>query len=90
LSYYIGDPADRRRGVGTTAVTLAIRRGFGELGLRKIWTEIQAGNVASRRVCEQLGFREEGTLRAEFLAGDVLGDTVRYGLLAEDFDRSRA
>ncbi|MCB1735989.1 MAG: GNAT family N-acetyltransferase [Gammaproteobacteria bacterium] len=42
-----------------------IRRGFDELGLRKVVSDYLAPNVASEQLHRRLGFVEEGVLRAD-------------------------
>ncbi|SDD20215.1 Protein N-acetyltransferase, RimJ/RimL family [Actinokineospora iranica] len=49
-------PAARGKGMTTEALGAVIRFGFGALGLREITYKHYAGNVASRRVAEKLGF----------------------------------
>jgi RimJ/RimL family protein N-acetyltransferase len=56
-------PAARGRGYMTEAVREVCRWGFEELGLARIEWIALAGNEASWRVVEKLGFTREGTLR---------------------------
>jgi len=63
LGYWI----DRRfagRGAMPTAVALVTDHCFRVVGLHRIEVNIRPENVASRRVVEKLGFREEGLRRA--------------------------
>jgi ribosomal-protein-alanine N-acetyltransferase len=83
LGYWI----DRRfagRGVMPTAVALVTDHCFRAVGLHRVEVNIRPENVASRRVVEKLGFREEG-LRRGFLhiAGDWC-DHLSYALLREE------
>ena len=62
-SAHIGYWVDQRvagRGVMPTAVALATDHAFGALGLHRIEINIRPENVASLRVVDKLGFREEG------------------------------
>jgi ribosomal-protein-alanine N-acetyltransferase len=58
------------RGLATEAARALVNFGFNELGLCKIVTAVQVGNVASVRVLEKLGFAvvrtEPGELRSFF------------------------
>ena len=67
-----------------TAVALATDHCFGALGLHRVEVNIRPENVASLRVVEKLGFREEG-LRVGFL--HIAGgwrDHRSFALLTEE------
>ncbi|OKK13143.1 hypothetical protein AMK16_31410 [Streptomyces sp. CB00455] len=55
-------PAARGRGLGAALVSLAVERGFGELGLPEISLGVWAHNTAAIRIYERLGFRTEEVL----------------------------
>jgi ribosomal-protein-alanine N-acetyltransferase len=59
LGYWI-DAGHGGRGLTTEAVRLAVTQGFGEEGLHRVQAAVIPRNVASIRVLEKLGFREEG------------------------------
>lgn len=68
-SAHIGYWVDQRvagRGVMPTSVALAVDHCFTAVGLHRIEVNIRPENVASRRVVEKLGFRDEG-IRERFL-----------------------
>lgn len=83
LGYWV----DRRvagRGVMPTAVALVTDHCFSAVGLHRIEVNIRPENLASRRVVEKLGFREEGLRRAFLhIAGDWR-DHLSYALVRED------
>jgi ribosomal-protein-alanine N-acetyltransferase len=86
-SAHIGYWVDQRhagRGVMPTAVALVVDHCLGPVGLHRIEVNIRPENVASRRVVEKLGFREEG-VRERYLhiAGDWR-DHVTYAFVRED------
>lgn len=85
LSVYIGETDMRQRGIGTAGIRLAIRQGFAELPLQKIWLVVVMHNVAAVRAYSRVGFRIEGTLRREFWFGGELQDCHYMGLLREEF-----
>jgi len=73
-------------GYATEASAHVIDYGFRELRLHRISASVMAGNDASRRLCERLGFVHEGTTReAQFADGDYR-DTERYGLLENEWE----
>jgi RimJ/RimL family protein N-acetyltransferase len=74
-------PWARGRGVMTDAARLVLRFGFDVLHLERIEWQAVAGNDASRRVAEKLGFRMEGTRRAGLLHRGERLDAWVAGLL---------
>jgi RimJ/RimL family protein N-acetyltransferase len=58
---------------------------FDELGLHRLEADTHPDNAASSRSLERLGFRREGLLRERWLVGGRLGDSVIWGLLADEW-----
>lgn len=56
LRVRIGVRAAQGRGIGTWAVRELVRRGFDELGLRRIWLQVFAVNTRAIRTYEKVGF----------------------------------
>lgn len=77
------------RGLAGEAVGLALRWGFGQLGLNRIEADVHPDNLPSRRLLERLGFQLEGQLRRRFVAGEDIQDSAIYGLLAEEWRARR-
>jgi RimJ/RimL family protein N-acetyltransferase len=77
-------PAERRRGVATSAVRLLARWALTTLGLRRLDLYHFFGNDASARVVEKVGFQREGVLREYVVVRGVGRDCVMYSLLASD------
>ncbi|MDQ1704374.1 MAG: [ribosomal protein S5]-alanine N-acetyltransferase [Frankiaceae bacterium] len=83
LGYWI----DRRvagRGIMPTAVALATDHAFWSVGLHRVEVNIRPENVASRRVVEKLGFREEGLRRAFLHIGGEWRDHLSFALTADE------
>ncbi|MEF8859227.1 MAG: GNAT family protein [Halolamina sp.] len=59
--------------------------GFRELRLHRISVTVMAGNDASTRLCERLGFVHEGTTREAQFADGEFADVQRYGLLEDEW-----
>ena len=59
-------------GYAREAMQAVIVFAFEDLRLQRLWARIHAGNAASRRLLERLGFSREGTLK-----GHVLRDGAR-------------
>ena len=66
LGFWIGVPF-WGRGFMTEAGKEVLRHGFEDLGMRRIWCGYYAGNDASRRVQEKLGFIFDHTLEHIFV-----------------------
>lgn len=72
------------RGVMPTGLALVVDHCFGPVGLHRIEVNIRPENVASRRVVEKLGFRDEG-IRPRYLHIDgAYRDHLGYALTTED------
>lgn len=86
-SAYLGYWVDGRvagRGVMPTAIALAVDHCFSAVGLHRVEANIRPENVASRRVVDKLGFREEGMhLRYLHIDGSYR-DHISYALTAEE------
>ncbi|MFS0738612.1 GNAT family protein [Sphingomonas sp. 1P06PA] len=83
----IGYALDRRawgRGIAAEAVKAVIAHGFGAMGLRRIFADVDPDNIASIRLLERLGFALEGRLRAEWETHIGVRDSLIFGLLASD------
>ena len=86
-SAHIGYWVDQRvagRGVMPTSVALATDHAFGALGLHRVEINIRPENVASLRVVEKLGFREEGERFAFLHIAGAWRDHRSFALTRED------
>jgi len=77
-------------GYGREAFGEKVRHAFEDLGLRRLENGFLAGNDASWRMQEALGYRIEGTRRQGLrcLADGRIVDEVLTGLLREEWKRS--
>jgi RimJ/RimL family protein N-acetyltransferase len=91
LSYWT-HPGARGRGLTQEAARLVVRHCFvawddGGLGLRRLWSDAELDNAASRRVLESVGFVQTGVDRASEPRPDgSWADQARYDLLATPED----
>jgi ribosomal-protein-alanine N-acetyltransferase len=86
-SAYAGYWVDVRyagRGITPTALALAVDHAFRYGGLHRIEVNIRPENMASRRVVEKLGFREEALHRRYLHIDGAWRDHVGYALTTED------
>ena len=93
LSYWT-HPDARGRGLTREAARLAVRHCFvawedGGLGMRRLWSDADVENLASRRILESVGFQQTGVDRAAEPRGDgTWADQVHYDLLAAELTAS--
>ena len=73
------------QGFATEAAGAMVEFGFRDLGLHRISSWCIAGNTASARVLERLGFRQEGRLRQNEYFKGRWWDTLLYALLADEW-----
>jgi RimJ/RimL family protein N-acetyltransferase len=72
----------QRKGIATEAANAMARYAFGALGMRRVGLTHSAGNEASRRIAEKLGFSFEGIQRAANpLPGGRFADRYCYARL---------
>jgi RimJ/RimL family protein N-acetyltransferase len=81
---YVVAPEARGKGVATAALHLLTDWAFSELGALRLELLISVGNVGSKRVAEQCGYRCEGVLRSLFLKQDIRDDTEIWSRLPTD------
>jgi RimJ/RimL family protein N-acetyltransferase len=85
ISFYIGEPLMRGKGLMKRALSLLIEWGF-EQGLHRIFAEVYDFNIVSMKLLERLGFSYEGRQRHHAFRDGVFVDSVMMGLLATDMD----
>jgi ribosomal-protein-alanine N-acetyltransferase len=87
LSAHIGYWVDQRvagRGVTPTAVALVVDHCFEVVGLHRLEVNIRPENLASRRVVEKLGFREEGIRKSYLHIEGDWRDHLTFALIRDD------
>ena len=77
------------RGYATEIAGALLAVAFGKLRLHRVFALCSVGNVASRRVMEKVGMREEGLLRDHFRARDRWWSSHLYGVLQTDYRKNR-
>lgn len=85
---YMINPMLHGRGFATEAVSALVTYCFGPLGAHRIQAFIDPRNSASRKLVENLGFRNEGLLRDNLRVGEVWRSDMIYGLLLPDLKRT--
>ncbi|SKA39005.1 Protein N-acetyltransferase, RimJ/RimL family [Marinactinospora thermotolerans DSM 45154] len=76
------------RGLGTELVSLLLKFGFRDLGLYRLWGARAPENMASARVMERVGMREEGRIRAHVWTGEAWRDSISHSILRDEWERA--
>ncbi|MEU1507398.1 GNAT family protein [Kitasatospora sp. NPDC005748] len=82
---YIVHPRAWGRGVGTAIGRELLSRGFGELGLHRIYATCDPRNLASSRLLAGLGMTYEGRHRHTALIRDGWRDSEMFGILEAEW-----
>ena len=69
-----------RQGIMTEALTVILSFGFEQMRLQRVVAEVMLDNVASIRLLEKLGFKDEGILRQEGYWKGQYHDLRRFSL----------
>lgn len=88
VGYWI-DEAQAGNGLIPEALVIVARFTFEDLGLHRLQVAIIPRNVASRRVVEKLGLREEGLAIRYLEINGVWEDHVRYAITVEEWVERR-
>jgi RimJ/RimL family protein N-acetyltransferase len=75
----------RGKGYAQEAICLVLRYYFQELRYQKVNVDVMAGNAASTRLHERMGFVAEGRRRRSAYTCGELTDVLLYGMTAEEF-----
>lgn len=81
LTLGIGEPAFRRKGYGTQALTMLLRYAFSELNLFRVTAVVPAYNEGALRLFHKFGFVEEVRRRKALHRDGQFWDIIGLGLL---------
>ena len=74
-----------RKGIATEAVKILVAQAFEKTALRKLLAYVHDDNLASCRVLEKAGFRQEGLLREHYLINGKPENEAVFGLLRHEW-----
>lgn len=83
LGYWIGKPY-ARQGIMTEALRRVLSFAFEDLGLHRVTAACLPANVASRRLLEKCGFRQEGYATKYLKINGVWSDHALFAMLREE------
>src|SRR5262245_39063213 len=86
VGYWLGEEV-WGRGLATAALRAVTRHAFEAHGLQRLFAAVFAGNLASARVLEKVGFVREGVLRRSAVKDGVVLDRFLYAMVREAGDR---
>jgi RimJ/RimL family protein N-acetyltransferase len=84
--WYVLDRRWRGRGFAAEAARRLIDYAFRDLGLRRLWADIDPRNTASARVAEQLGLRLEAHFLENVVIKGELCGTLIYAMLRREWE----
>ena len=82
-------PSEREKGYCTEAVNIMVDYLFLSKNIPRIQSHIDARNVASQKVLENVGFKKEGTFRKEYFVRGEWRDSCTYSILREEWQEPR-
>jgi ribosomal-protein-alanine N-acetyltransferase len=88
VGYWV-DALNAGHGFVPEGVAVVMRYGFDDLHLHRIEAAIVPRNLASRRVADKLGLRDEGVSMRFLQIRGVWEDHVRYAITSEEWDARR-
>lgn len=85
--YYIsmGEQDYKRKGVSYKASLELLKIAFGNLGLNKVYLNVDALNIAACRLYEKIGFACEGIFEQDLLHRGSFIDRKRYAILKSKY-----
>jgi RimJ/RimL family protein N-acetyltransferase len=82
---WILHPGAHGRGYATEAAALLLDTAFGEVGLHRVYAELDPRNAASVALCRRLGMRHEATFVEHMWLQDEWTDTGIYAILEREW-----
>ena len=82
---WVLSPDFQGHGYVTEAAGRLIELSFGELGMHRVWAQLDPRNAASSRVCERLGMRHEAHLRQDMWLKGEWTDAAIYAILRAEW-----
>ncbi|WP_375567403.1 GNAT family N-acetyltransferase [Oceaniradius stylonematis] len=84
LGIYIGNPQERGKGLGKSAMNEILKFGFDDLNLRKIYVHVNKSNADACRLYEKLGFVKEGDMRSHYFIDGRWDDVLIMAMFKQD------
>ena len=75
----------RGKGYMKEAMILGYRYVFNELGMERVYSRVLENNVASQKISDKFGLKQEGVLRKAVYKNGYFKDLIVYSMLREEF-----
>ena len=85
LAVFIAEPENRRKQLGTDAISSILNYAFDELNLHRVQLDVVGYNDAAIRAYHKLGFTHEGTRREHGARDGHRYDVLLFGILADEW-----
>lgn len=82
----IGDKTEWSKGYATEARMHALKFAFHERGMHRVWAAILDNNLASIKMHEKCGYKQEGIMRQSVYKDGRFHDQYLMSVLREEFD----
>jgi RimJ/RimL family protein N-acetyltransferase len=82
---WVFNPGFHGHGYATEAARELVRLSFDELGMHRVWAQLDPRNTASARLCERLGMRHEAHLRQDMWLKGEWTDSAIYAILDSEW-----
>ena len=82
---WVFNPDFHGHGYATEAARELVRLSFDELGMHRVWAQLDPRNTASARLCERLGMRHEAHLRQDMWLKGEWTDSAIYAILESEW-----
>lgn len=76
------------QGFATEAASAAVGAAFAEVGVHRVWAQLEPANTASARLCERLGMRREALFEQASWFKGAWTDLAVYAIRAEEWPPS--
>ena len=72
-------------GYATEAARALVRVAFEEVGVHRVWAQLEPANTASARICERLGMRREALFEGASWFKERWTDLAVYAIRADEW-----
>ena len=79
-------PDVQGHGYATESARALLRAAFEELGVHRVWAQLEPENTASARICERLGMRREALFEKASWFKEQWTDLAVYALRADEWN----
>lgn len=88
IAYWVGEPY-WGKGYATEATKAMLDFAFINKGYHKVFARYFSSNIASGRVMEKVGMKQEGILREHIIKEGQYIDLIYYGVLRDEYLKSK-